>query len=1091
MPLTLPELVDLERTSLQRQATALPTLPVLDGGIDPQISQGLTPMDNLGITERAIKGAWSFFKKSGIPQVVGMTVEGLERADTAFRASVLTTLGRIPLEDYPQYWNDAMDGKVKISGPEFNRLLVGKETMDMLDKVGIPGWMKQVANPEPWLAGQTPEKVPVVSIGSSIGLLSEILVSPFALLAFTPVNAFTGTKVGRAIHTVFGPAERAISWPMRKTMGLVLNSPKIPGSQFLQQLRDPQGALGSASNTDAARRAFFEMAEADAEMQRDAVHWLKEGILGGIAKKWDKIIPNRSARSSQVAKQILGIEPLPPTGSQARNFIEEVRELVIKPNWDELNDMGYTNALRRITGRTKVSKGAETVPWTRDQLLEAFNPALIHRNNLTRGIAEKTRTQRNRINLNFRNVRKDGKLPKFFDDVIDENFDIWHILSEWTMTARRKAVFERRHRTTKIIKRKRAGLTAGTTRAPSLFPRGSPSSAQIVEDVTIHPWVNTGWVRKWAPRTGWKEGGKRIPGGNRELIGMNINEFHYLQWKVNDFTGNARGRHMILAGLIAEKFWAGVEESIESAARKGRIRSYFFNKTKQLINPRIGYNFPKFMTPQNLSHVFISRMMIATLGGNLGTAIKQTSQLINTAAVHGIPVTMKGLYYQADRISDTGRMLVELRREAGLGNTLKKIAHDFEWERTLDGTFEKVMFAPFNFMENLARGTSGNIAVGQFLKKQGINSYDDLRRAIDVAGPNAKPIFWNNLMREMRTQSNDTNLLYGLAGRSSLLSGPVARMGVALKSYSWKEAEFIARTYQRDGSSVVRLLALHGWAIGMLDRIAGVNAEAWLGWGFLPPDVLGRAPQVQVLTDFVQYLVAAGSGNDKAADKHITAMASNMREVWRLFGNPDVPGEIGAAVHASSLFGLTKIPIIAIARGSKAANEFRTGIRESNDGTTWKPVDKAEQMKSWFFQSHEDHADAQLRAMSARFRRQVDVIADRRADAFLRALSKADGEAVNQAAREYLKPIQLGFGTNIPRALFFRDQDEVSYWMPMSGILSRLKLRMRKKIIAKPVREMIDGDFATDILWAKYYDQAAPFLQHGFIRGLTDRERAQ
>jgi hypothetical protein len=543
---------------------------------------------------------------------------------------------------------------------------------------------------------------------------------------------------------------------------------------------------------------------------------------------------------------------------------------------------------------------------------------------------------------------------------------------------------------------------------------------------------------------------------------------------------------LILEGLIGEKFWHGVEQAIESNAQKGRIRSYFFNKTKKLVNPAIGYDFPAFTKPQRITHHLMSNMMIATLGANLSTAIKQTSQLINQASVKGIPVVWRGLYKMADVWSDEGKLLKELRREAGLGNTLKKIIYDFEWQHTLEGTFHKVMFTPFNAMENLARGTSGVTAVGEFLAKEGIGNLADLRRIIDAGGDltKAQPIFWNRLMKAMCTESNDTNLLYGLAGRSSLLSSPLARMALALQSYSWKEAEFIARSFQRDGSALIRLMAMHGWAIGMADRIAGINAENWLGWGFLPPNSLGRGPQVEFLKNFVQYLVAVGSDEDRAAATHVDAMRGNIREVFRMFGNPDVPGEIGAAINGAAMAGLLPIPIISIARTAKVANEFATGEREFSQGKTFKPVTRDEALKSWFFQTHSDHADQQLRTMSARARRVVRDTMDKRADALLRAMGKEDGDRVNELAAEFASPIEVGFGTSVPRSLFFRDQDDLSFWPTPTMLMDRMRSRIRQRTVARPVLEMVDGDWAAHLLWAKYLDQAHSSLENGFIRGL-------
>src|SRR3990167_9258686 len=107
-----------------------PTSALADAGLSP------TPPSE-GTLEKLIAIA----RYTGVPQALGMAAEGLTRADTAWRTGILTARGQIPVEEFPQHFKDALDGKLNMSNREFNELWLSKELLKETDKISvIPRW---------------------------------------------------------------------------------------------------------------------------------------------------------------------------------------------------------------------------------------------------------------------------------------------------------------------------------------------------------------------------------------------------------------------------------------------------------------------------------------------------------------------------------------------------------------------------------------------------------------------------------------------------------------------------------------------------------------------------------------------------------------------------------------------------------------------------------------------------------------------------------------------------------------------------------------------------------------------------------------
>jgi len=1001
---------------------------------------------------------------SGVAETVGLMGKGtvcalsfatdkIDRADSVFRATILTAVGRVPVADYPSYFRETLSGKRKISGDGFWEIALGQALSKQLDEIPIlPGWTKRVVSPLPHLAGVDVRNEPVVSVGRVLGLGAEFFVSPFAVMGALPAKFFTASKVGRVMAKAhLDPSTSLLTLPVRKFAQMATSS-STPWGAMLLQLRDPLDALGKHTKVvDSMVDAGLRLEDAGDQWGRTLVGIAERHIskasfigLGGrpglgqreLATVWDHLFfKDQSLSEAQ------------------RALVDDIMEKVLKPVHSRLQEMGY--ASQRLTqvkaparhrgpgvefeAVSAPVRGQVTVRWDPEKdLLRKFNPTPYNYRFPANAIGTKNIDERLGVNLHWR--RKGEALPYEVTSLTEAQKNPLHSLEQWLTQAERKMILEERVKGTK-----------GSLEA-------------------------TGLLSKFAPRD---KGGhltdNMASNVNAELSAMNNAEWRYYINKLHDFTGNRAGKLELTIDNTMDRFFAEIDKGFDSVARKSRIFKYFYEKSRKL-DPR---GFPAQNTTSAIASSMTAGTVIATLGLNLSSALKNTSQLLNTMAKEGIPGTIRGLYKMVDYWSDEGKALRDLRKSANFKSEFRKVIYDDVWIHSGKRGVDGFLMWPFSTTEMWMRGIAFNVSVGRDLQRRGIHS------AAQLAGLHAREVA--SIVRFGRREAIDTNFLYGIAGRSHLMMNPLARVGFALQSYSWKQAEFIARTWKRDGGAFMRLVGLHGWAIDMADKMAGVNAENWLGWGFLPPNTLGRGPAFETLTNLVHMSFASADGNDAEFAKRADALRGHIREVFRTFGDPDDHVGLQAALGAASLSGLLPVPMVGVARTFKVFNEFMTGERSSSSGRTWQRVGKGEALKSWFFTTHRQAEDARLRAMDSAVRRQVDSELDRRVRKYLKAIKGRDGDEVVAAAKELGSPVGLSLplsGSSLVRFLpsGFRLGDERSFWPHPEMIESRIKLRSKQLAVSRDVVEMIDSGWAGEVLWAEYSNRGLAELARGAIR---------
>lgn len=1143
----LSQMIDEELDKMDAERSALPPLPVDPGGV-VDIPGPMSLPERTSKRRSMVRGAYDLLYKLGVPQFVGLTAEGVSRVDTAFRGAVLSASGGMSASDYPKFYDDAMSGKVRITGKEFNRLAFGASLADKMAGISIPLWSKALMNPDPYLAGYGSDvKVRKRLTAEGVaGFATDMIVSPFTALSLIPGGAVTrlATKVPGGLRAVkaANAVDRALTWPIRAPLKAALSSTSTaPVVSFLYHFADPVRAFVRH------QERLLALQEGPAQLQLKAMKYgLGDGALGQVAAKhkdtlhhgtetaWDfadvvyrrpdhKSLDQiaidhvtRKANTAPAGKALINSNH--PEVVKVRNelveTLDELRENYIVPLFDDVHSMDYDvvfqkGKLHRIQNPRK----------NKNVLFGSFEPVRRHDRWRPKAIGEKTIRTRGQINLPFRLKR-----PKPSEGRIE----LWHALDQTGQAIMSKTVWEARHKGAKMIpnpalKAVRAATRASNKQSPrqltaevnrigyedplatrpnqgalakpahELGPQGIPirrGDEPLPSHISKEYWINTGFVSRYSPKVGWRK-----PGVNPELANDTRQEFHYTMSKINDITGNSRGRHMIEVNALGEEFFANLETMIESKARKGRIRTYFWNKTKELVDPMIGYNFPKFGNVTRMTNALVNNTITATIGLNLGTAIANTSALANLAAYKGTPAMFRGIFSMASG-GAKGTVLRGIRAGSGVAAEFHRLMHDEVWQYTLDRGARSTFFKPFNAVENFVRGAAANVAVGEYMKKAGVQSYDELLNLLKGGGGKSSWIKQEDLFRFVRKEVYDTNFAYSVAGRSSLMMNPIAKLGFTLRSYMWKEADFIARQWSRDKTGVMRLFALHGWAIQNLDEWAGINAESWLGWGFSPP--IGRGdegvlgPQAQMLWESFLAQHAMAEGRQQEAEQHLRKMRGQIGEVFRLFGSDGPPGTVQAHLNAAAMMGFVpNLPIVAIARTAKLANELRTGVRSYAEGRAMKHVPWEEASKSWFFRTHSEYADQQLSEMGARAKARRSFVMGQRVDRVVRALRRQDdksGEAVMEAATRAFDDIPLGYGTSFRRAILFRDQDAQST-MPTPEMFRQMLIqRVQQSVIDRPVLEMLESGWLMEVFSKPYIDRALFYLDQGAIRPLTEPE---
>ena len=150
----------------------------------------------------------------------------------------------------------------------------------------------------------------------------------------------------------------------------------------------------------------------------------------------------------------------------------------------------------------------------------------------------------------------------------------------------------------------------------------------------------------------------------------------------------------------------------------------------------------------------------------------------------------------------------------------------------------------------------------------------------------------------------------------------------------------------------------------------------------------------------LRYSLASNEGNEREAERAMNSMRSSIREVFKLFGDPDAGIAIQGAMQNAAIAGLIALPVVGVGRTFKMLNEFKTGIRETQTGRAWRHVTPDEAFKSWFFTTHQQMEDKRFKLMRKQAQVQVSSVLNRRIKAYMKAAAGSDGTELLAAAME-------------------------------------------------------------------------------------------
>lgn len=1077
------EIIDaeIERTRALRNTSQAPPVPLApDAVVTPaSLSPDEETLMRHNYADQMAKAIGLLGK--GAVQGLTLAAEPLRRTDTAFRGTLLTTFGRMPLEKFPQFIEEAVTGKTDITGDEFNRLAWGQNLHDALDTSGLPGteWLKRFVYPEAYAnakAGLSKES-PRFTAGDMLGLGAEAFVSPWALAAGVNVESLAAKGLaGKLAATAIEAPTLPIVWPARKAVAW-LSTHETPFSPLLMSVRAPAAAM---KGTQVGREYAEALARDSEHLYPSYAARIQEGLSDVLKphKKWFKKAQDSELFLALYEGQTKNLSP------QMRAVYDDIIDRVLVPFAQEMQEQG-----RKIPGMNRF--------WNpKADGLAPFTPYVRNRRFSERSIGEKPREKRMQIKVPWR--KRDPKTGKPLDlaaiypgaKLSANNLSAVESISHTLHGLSKHLIFEKRVRVEKTRVQKVRGPLAGLP----LFA-GDEAAKTGSKQVTTMGWRQEGSLSKYRPWVSGAEApGAVKPRQNPELRGLPMSQQMYVYKQAHLITGNRASHREILFNQALQSNVQRVVDAMDSAgwsvAQKNRAMGALIGHAANAVDSWV----PK--TADIAAATMIAHTVQAALGFNLSSALHNFSQLTNTAAVAGVPATLRALARFASMDSEERTVLREARKWAAFKAPFSRFMIDPSWASARGAhAFSDMVMGPFNATENFVRGAAFHAGLEEALRKRGMSVSDFVRLQGTAARGNANWIGTNAVLREARSFAQKQNFVYGIAGRSALMSNPAIRVGMTLQSYGIHQAEWLAQQIQSQGGSFSRWLAINGWAIDMADKTMGMNAESWLGWGFAPPNVMGRGPQVEMAMSLAQMLGAAATDDADAFESASKRARGNVRELFRFFNLEDTSADsaLGAPLNAVAMLGMLPIPIAGITRSVKAYNEFKTGIRESGSGETWQYVTPSEVTKSWFSRTHQEYADQQLRQMDMDVRKQVGKVLDKRTRKYLNALSGRSGDEVWAAAQELASPIDLklrtGYSKGLRGAALFRLGDDQSFWPHTSMIESRLKTLSANAMVPKHLREMEKAGWTLDILHAAYANRAFEELQNGGIRPLREAQR--
>src|SRR3990172_9141474 len=1029
--------------SLTQRLRALPPLTPLSG-VEQRTVSGEVPqspafaLSEVGIApESPLEKVIAVARHTGIPQALGLAAEGLARVDTAFRQGILVAGGAVPIEEFPSKFARALDGDFEMSNREFMELYLSKELMaNMAGIEVVPHWAKVAMNALPWVANVDKREKPLVSIANVLDFSADIWATPFALMAGTPKAA--GTALAKLpIWSPLRSVTRGVDSLFFNTASRLPN----PIASLLIHTREPLRALERHPEATAALQDARDLLTKNIVAQAPTLHNIffeDQKALGVVARSMRKYtqVEERVAFSKLFGEKNFAHLGLPAATARTDALADELMSKVFTPLMQRGQAMGY------------VAKG-----WHPGEYLEAVLPSFVDLKSIPQDIMQSWSWKTLGVLRSYVLSKKaqPGKAATIGKlGLTENNIDLVTASRDFVYAMERKLVWNARHRSTTTTPR--------TIKTGVIDEFGNPVTKTIL--ATRSTWVSDGPLLKYKPRP------TTIPTRqNPNVRDWSLSERNYMKNFINEIQGHARGRETLIIGEMSRRFFTSLKEGAE----RNRVLKYPWAGIKRVLPAQGSYDFPEFSKPQYASRFFTHNVVRSVLWGNLGSAIKNTSQLLNTATVEGLPATLKGMFKMANG---------EYRALAGreVSNEFKRLLSDETCQQLLGARLDNVMMGPFNFVENFARGTAFNVYLDDFMKQARIPSLSALKASTK----------YEEAVRYAVRGSHETNFVYGVLGRpASFLGSPMLRPVTTLLSYGPKQAEFYRRAFINDGSAVIRAIGLHGWAIDFANKQLGIAPESWLGWGFIPPSrsleglPLAASPQVNFALAIAEGLGAIASGHENEASAHFRRASGSVGQILdtapqlkAAISGQMAPEEIlaqsfdnealGVILGGAQALGWMPLPTVAIAKTMRSAVMFKTGVTPSQSGATWVPITRHDAVKSYFLQTTIQRSRAQLDNMTLKARARVDRELDARVGRYVSIVNKpgAEGDDILEAAAQLTAPIRISHGlVREPPATFLPYPEQIE---------TRITTQIANRSTNRDLLEMEEAGWLQDVYWAQY-----------------------
>ena len=930
------EQAERERARVAAQGSAEMAALAPLGPVDsPGMNYVGLPATKYTMAENFARGAKTFLKP------LSLTFEGLERATTGFRETLLWAGGVTTTKGYKDRFEAAMRGDHKVSGKEFLEYVVGRDTFDALESSSFPEWLRSAITPEHVAIGTKGGKKPRVSTADVFGFGVDLLVDPFAVLSLTPVGA------GRYVPGIVKKATALPFRPVTKFLDTMFAPSKNSLLGFVNFARDPENVMTGPLRTvlEEWRFAGGKAARAVEESMERAQNI--GGTTLGMAqyhKEADQRIAawlhGQELTRDGATWRLTGKRGLPALGDDELKVAEGFRDLanekihalVAAKKLDEKYlGTGLREIMPALVGKTHVPEDIFQ-SWSQENIGRVFM-RLRNGDDLTR-------------------VTRGGGTRKIQFGL--ENLSAIDSMKDFIYAAERKLNLE------------------------DALLKYAPGKGEA----NLRPLKPSFWQRR------------------------------YLTDKINEATGHSRGRKMIMFDIMAAEF---AQNALQSPA--GRRVNRLMEKMGHGLTPD---GFSDFSVSTKLTGMLTHNIIRATLGGRLRSAIQNVSQVLNFGVSRGMPATLKGMYKMSSP------EFASLRKMENLRGDYQAFWKADTWISKTGQTFDNVIFAPFNAAEDVIRGTGFNLGLDAYMKKNGFDSIDAIRRAGKL----------EEATRFAHMESVNGAFIYGWLGRAPVVAGqPALKLASTLLSFPIKQAEFLRRSFMADGSAVMRFIGLHGFLIEQANAHMGVAAEDFLGWGFKPMTrsfggiPIMTSPPVKVLFDTAEGLQAYANGDNTLAEK-------KFKDAWNTLP-----------------LAIAPVPGFLAVKDVKTLSDRITSKRQEI-GDEFVPISTPEAITNFLIsRSTTQRLRTDLARRQTRALKKIDWVLDKRAKAVVDSVldPSQEGDKLAKAMWDFAS------GIEIEGKLFFPSGEMFE---------GRMERYMAKRTVSKDLRAMMDNQFLQQVFLA-------------------------